>query len=55
MTGVLIKMENLEAHMYTGIPCKDEGRDGVMLLQGTSSTASNHQKLGERCGTDPPS
>lgn len=38
-----LKRGTLETDMITGT-CEDEGRDGVMLLQGTL-IASNHQKL----------
>lgn len=44
--GVLIKRGNLETDMYTGTQHEDEGRDGLIFLQGTSSTASTTRNWG---------
>ena len=57
MTGVLIKRGNLNADMSPGrIASEDEDqvRGDASTSQGTSKTASKHQKLGEVHGTDPP-
>ena len=52
MTGVLIKRGNLDTDMYTRrTPCKHEAEIEMMHLI-SQRLPENHQKLGERHGTD---
>lgn len=56
ITSVLEKVEGAlrPRDAQRGRPCKDGGKDlsDVLLSQGTSRIAGNHQKLGERHGMD---
>lgn len=58
MTSVLIKKGNLEnAHTQGECNVKMKAESGVMLLQAKECRRlpGNHQKVGERHGTDDPS
>ena len=61
VTGVLIKRGNLDTHTHTHIhgEChvKMKAEVGVMFLQTAEHQRlpTNHQKIGERHGTDSPS
>lgn len=61
MTGFLLKKGNLEIrHAHKETPCENKGWDlgDTSLNQGRARRAANHQKVGERLGTDsfsPPS